>query len=80
MSSHADNPLLQPWPQPLGLPPFDRIAPGHFAPAFEAAMREHRAEIRAIADNPEPPTFANTIAALDASFRMGTVYGYFPRK
>jgi len=78
MSSHADNPLLQPWPQPLGLPPFDRIAAGHFAPAFETAMREHRAEIRAIADNPEPPTFANTIAALDACgrtySRVGAVF------
>ena len=65
----ADNPLLQPWTAPYGLPPFARIAPAHFAPAFDAAMREHRDEIAAIGANPAPPTFANTLAALDASGR-----------
>lgn len=65
----ADNPLLQPWTAPYGLPPFARIAPAHFPPAFDAAMREHRDEIAAIGANPAPPTFANTLAALDASGR-----------
>ncbi|HET9340475.1 MAG TPA: M3 family metallopeptidase [Casimicrobiaceae bacterium] len=78
MSSHADNPLLEPWPQPLGLPPFHRIDASHFAPAFEVAMREHRAEIATIARNPDPPTFGNTIAALDACgrayARVGAVF------
>jgi peptidyl-dipeptidase Dcp len=78
MSSHADNPLLEPWPQPLGLPPFRRIDASHFAPAFEVAMREHRAEIATIARNPDPPTFGNTIAALDACgrayARVGAVF------
>jgi len=69
MTQAHDNPLLQPWTAPFGLPPFARIVPAHFAPAFDAAMREHRDEIAAIAANPEPPTFANTIAALDAAGR-----------
>jgi len=63
----APNPLLEPWNTPFGVPPFERIEPEHFAPAFEAAMAAQRKEIDAIANNPEPPTFANTLEALDAS-------------
>ena len=61
------NPLLDDWTGPFGLPPFDRIADDHFAPAFDTALDEARATIAAIADNPEPPDFANTIAALELS-------------
>jgi len=64
------NPLLQPWTAPHGLPPFDAIKPEHFAPAFEVAMREHRAELDAIASQGEAPTFDNTVARLDASGRL----------
>jgi peptidyl-dipeptidase Dcp len=64
------NPLLQPWRTPHALPPFADIAPAHFAPAFEAAMREHRAELDAIAGQAEPPSFDNTVARLDASGRL----------
>jgi peptidyl-dipeptidase Dcp len=46
------NPLLQPWTAPHGLPPFDAIEPEHFAPAFEVAMREHRAELDATTRRP----------------------------
>ena len=67
--STTDNPLLQPWHTPYGLPPFDRIRAEHFVPAFEQAMRAHRAEIDAIADSREPPTFDNTLAAFDRSGR-----------
>src|SRR5512139_1602353 len=63
------NPLLQQWETPFQLPPFDGILAEHFAPAFEAAMAEHRAEIAAIADSAAEPTFENTIAALDRSGR-----------
>jgi peptidyl-dipeptidase Dcp len=63
----TDNPLLQTWDTPFGLPPFSRIRPEHFGPAFEAAFAAHRAEIDAIGANPEPPTFANTIGALERS-------------
>lgn len=58
------NPLLAPWTTPFELPPFDAISDDDFQPAFEAALTEARAELAAIADNPEPATFANTIDAL----------------
>jgi peptidyl-dipeptidase Dcp len=65
-----DNPLLAPWTAPHGLPPFPAIRPEHFAPAFEVAMREHRAELDAIAAQPDAPSFDNTVARLDASGRL----------
>jgi peptidyl-dipeptidase Dcp len=61
----TDNPLLQAWTTPFGVPPFDRIRPEHFPPAFEAALEAHRAEIAAIGNDPAPPTFANTVEALE---------------
>ena len=68
--SYADqNPLLQSWTGPFEAPPFDRIEPRHFRPAFDDALKDHRAEIDAIAANPESPTFANTIDALERSGR-----------
>ena len=54
------------WTTPDGVPPFDRIAPEHFRPAYARALAEHEAEIAAIAADPEPPTFDNTIAATGA--------------
>src|SRR6185369_3710488 len=68
----ADNPLLQTWTGPYGLPPFHAIRPEHFEPAFEAAMREHLAEVDAIAGQAAPPSFANTVQALDRSGRLFT--------
>lgn len=71
MSQAASNPLLQDWnDQPYGLPPFARIEAVHFAPAFEAALAEHRAELDRIATQAEPPSFENTIAAFDRSGRL----------
>ena len=64
--SQEANPLLEEWQTPYGLPPFERILPGHFSPAFDAAMLQHRREIEAIATAAEAPTFDNTVAALDA--------------
>jgi peptidyl-dipeptidase Dcp len=66
------NPLLQPWTQPYGLPPFQTTRPEHFEPAFDAGMREQLAEIDAIANNAEPATFENTVAAFDRSGRLLT--------
>jgi len=72
------NPLLTDWTTPFGLPPFDAIEDAHFAPAMEQALEEGRAAIRAIADNPEPPTFANTIEALElADATLDRVAGVF---
>ena len=72
------NPLLQPWSGPFGAPPFERLRPEHFRPAFDAALAERRAEIASIAANPEPPTFDNTIGALERSGaalrRVGRVF------
>jgi peptidyl-dipeptidase Dcp len=65
-----DNPLLAPWTAPHGLPPFAAIRAEHFEPAFDVAMREHRAELDAIASQPDAPTFDNTVARLDASGRL----------
>jgi peptidyl-dipeptidase Dcp len=72
------NPLLSDWKTPFALPPFDTIEDAHFAPAMEAALDEGRAAIRAIAENPEPPTFANTIEALElADATLDRVAGVF---
>ena len=59
------NPFFAEWTTPFGVPPFQDIKPGHFPPAFERAIAEQRREIDAIAGNPAPPTFANTIEAID---------------
>ncbi len=67
--SSAQNPLLAEWTGPFGLPPFAELAPEQFRPAFDAALGEHSAEIDAIAGNPEPATFANTIEALERGGR-----------
>ncbi len=64
------NPLLAPWTQPFGVPPFDRIQPQHFVPAFEQAMRLHLEEIAAIGADPAAPSFANTIEAMQRSGRV----------
>ncbi len=61
------NPLLQDWDTPFGLAPFDHISDDDFAPALEEALAAHRAEIDAIATNPEAPDFANTVEALEAA-------------
>jgi len=60
-----DNPVLQTWTTPHGLPPFDRFEPGHFEPALRQAMAEHRAELAAIAGLSAAPSFDNTVAAMD---------------
>jgi len=63
------NPFFCDWTNADGVPPFDRIAPAHFRPAYARARADHEAEIAAIAGNPAPPSFANTIAALELSGR-----------
>ncbi|MBU0779133.1 MAG: M3 family metallopeptidase [Alphaproteobacteria bacterium] len=72
------NPLLTPWDTPHALPPFDAIKDADFAPAVEAALSEARGNIAAIADNPDAPTFDNTVAALElAEATLGRVLGVF---
>ncbi|VXB65619.1 Dipeptidyl carboxypeptidase [Luteimonas sp. 9C] len=63
----ADNPLFVQSTLDLRYPHFDQIQDAHFGPAFDAGMAENLREIEAIVDNPEAPTFENTIIALEKS-------------
>jgi peptidyl-dipeptidase Dcp len=66
--SVQSNPVYAAWSGPHGAAPaFDKVETHHFIPALEAAIAEKQAEVAAIADNPAPPTFANTLEALEAS-------------
>ena len=71
-ATDCNNPLLSPWDEPFGLPPFERVLPEHFAAAFEQSMAAHATEIDRIANATSAPTFENTIAALDRSGRLLT--------
>ena len=59
------NPLLLTWSAPHGLPPFASLLPEHFEPALREGMRQHRAELAAIAGQAASPSFDNTVAAFD---------------
>jgi peptidyl-dipeptidase Dcp len=63
----GENPFLVEWDTPFGAPPFDRIVPAHYVPAYERAMADHTVEIEAIVNNPEAPTFENTVEAFERS-------------
>ena len=65
----TQNPFFEDWnaQTPFGVPPFDRIKEAHYMPAYLKAMEEHKAEIERIVQNNEPPSFANTIEALERS-------------
>jgi peptidyl-dipeptidase Dcp len=65
-----DNPFLHPSTLPYRLPPFDKIKDADYLPGFEAGMRAQREEVAAIAHNPQPPTFDNTIVALERSGQL----------
>src|SRR5437879_8532430 len=65
----TDSPFFETWTTPFGLPPFDRIRPGHFPPAFDKGMGEQSAEIAVITGAAAMPSFANTIEALERSGR-----------
>ncbi|MEM0932512.1 MAG: M3 family metallopeptidase [Bacteroidota bacterium] len=56
-----NNPLLI----PFGTAPFEQIKNDHFKPAFLKALKDAKEEIKSISENPEPPTFENTLVALD---------------
>ena len=79
-TARADqSPLLSPWAGAHGgVPAFDKIKVADFKPALETAMAENLAEIAAIAANPQPATFENTIAAMERSgqtlTRVSTAY------
>ena len=62
IESAETNPFFTNWETPFGVPPFGRIRPEHFRPAFERALAEQRREIARIADE-EAPSFVNVIEA-----------------
>ena len=65
-----NNPFYAPSTLPFHAPPFDKIKDGDYQPAIEAGMAQQRKEIQAIADNPAPPTFENTIVAMEKTGRL----------
>jgi peptidyl-dipeptidase Dcp len=73
MATHApdppnsQNPFFQKWETPFGVPPFTRIKPDHYLPAFQAGIRRHNEEIRDILKIRSAPTFRNTVEALEDS-------------
>ena len=76
--STTDNPLLGAWTAPFGVAPFDALQDEHFLPAFDTALGRHMAEVAAIADNAQAPTFKNTIEALErAGLDLKRVGGVF---
>ena len=64
------NPFLVEWNTPYGMPPFEEIKTGHYLPAVNSGIEQQNAEIQAIVDNPDAPTFDNTIAAMDMSGKL----------
>jgi peptidyl-dipeptidase Dcp len=70
--SNAGNPLLEEWKTPYATPPFDIIETRHFKPAVEQAILFANTEVTAISENTEPPTFDNTVVALE---RAGETLG-----
>ncbi|MDV3223499.1 M3 family metallopeptidase [Intrasporangium sp.] len=69
-STLVSNPLATPSTLPFSLPPFDEIRPEHYGPAFDRGMAEHLAEVEAIASSDDPPTFENTLVALERAGRL----------
>src|SRR5260370_8089906 len=70
VSGMTENPFFEAWDTPFELPPFDRIRPEHFPPAFDRGMAEHIADIAAITGSPEMADFANTLEASTPSGRL----------
>jgi peptidyl-dipeptidase Dcp len=69
-SAPGPNPFFAKSGLPFELPPFGEIAAEHYAPAFDAGMAQHRAEVDAIIANPEPPTLENTVVALERAGQL----------
>ncbi|MHC4324784.1 MAG: M3 family metallopeptidase, partial [Planctomycetota bacterium] len=78
-SVRQDNIMLKEWNTPFQTPPFDEIKDEHFMPAFLEAMEAEKAEVEAIANNQQEPTFENTLEALEKSGelldRVSRVFG-----
>ncbi len=71
-TASAENPFFTESTLPFHAPPFDKIKDSDYTPAIEAGMKEQLSEIEAIANNPQPPTFANTLEAMERSGQLLT--------
>lgn len=75
----SENPFLNTYDTPFGVPPFEKIKSAHFMPAFLKGFEEQKKEIKAIINNPKEPTFENTIKAFEYSGqllqRVSSVFG-----
>jgi peptidyl-dipeptidase Dcp len=69
-SAMADNPFTHRSTLPYELPPFDRIGDSDYLPAFDAGMRQQRAEVSRIAHGTAPADFHNTVVALERSGQL----------
>ncbi len=67
LSSCHNNPFMQEWDTPYGIPPFEKIRTADYIPAIREGIAQQQAEIEAICNNAEAPTFENTIAAFELS-------------
>jgi len=78
LACNQTNPLLDQPKTPYGVPAFDQVKNEHYLPAFEAAIAENKAEVEAITNSADEPTFENTIVALDrAGGLLERVIGVF---
>lgn len=74
----GENPFFSEFDTPFKVPPFQKIKAEHYMPAFTEAIKREQEEIAAIANNPEPATFANTLVALDnCGVMLSEVSGVF---
>ena len=69
-NNDMENPFFSEWNTPYEIPNFYSISTEHYMPAFEEGMRRQKAEIDSIVNNPEAPTFENTVLALEYSGRL----------
>ncbi|MBO4691162.1 MAG: M3 family metallopeptidase [Bacteroidales bacterium] len=70
ISCTSKNPLLTEWDTPYGIPPFEQIKPSDYIPAVKEGIKQHKAELEAIINNPEAPNFKNTIEAAALSGQL----------
>ncbi len=68
--TEMDNPFFSAWGTPYEIPDFQRIKTDHYMPAFREGMARQKAEIDAIVNNPEAPTFENTVLAYEYSGQL----------
>ena len=72
VTNEETNPFFSDYDTPFGIPPFDKIENAHYAPAFDKAIAESKAELDKVANNKDDPTFENTVVALEYGGKLLT--------